>query len=59
MSPLRTVYGRGGFNDSDIMASNQPDWGREVKDFRETAVAASVADEEDTLSYFAKLAEEE
>ena len=52
--------GRGGFNDSDIMASNQPDWGREVKDFRETAVAASpVADEEDTLSYFAKLAEEE
>lgn len=52
--------GRGNFNAPDIMASNQPDWGREVKDFRETAVAASpVADEEDTLSYFAKLAEEE
>ena len=43
-----------------MMTSNQPDWGAEVKDFREKAVAASpVADEEDTLSYFAKLAEED
>ena len=56
--------GRGSFNSPDItghhrdtmMTSNQPDWGAEVKDFREKAVAASpVADEEDTLSYFAKL----
>ena len=60
--------GRGSFNSPDItghhrdtmMTSNQPDWGAEVKDFREKAVAASpVADEEDTLSYFAKLAEED
>ena len=52
--------GRGYFNSPDIMASNQPDWGAEVKDFREKAVASSpVQDEDDTLSYFAKLAEEE
>ena len=52
--------GRGSFNSPDIMASNQPDWGAEVKDFREKAVASSpVQDEDDTLSYFAKLAEEE
>ena len=35
-------------------------WGQEVFDFREKAVAASpVEDEDDTLSYFAKLAEED
>ncbi|AYR01963.1 single stranded DNA-binding protein [Synechococcus phage S-E7] len=52
--------GRGSFNSPDIMASNQPDWGAEVKDFREKAVASSpVQDEDDTLSYFAKLAEED
>ena len=52
--------GRGSFNDPDITPSNQPDWGAEVKDFREKAVAASpVEDEDDTLSYFAKLAEED
>ena len=52
--------GRGSFNSPDITPSNQPDWGAEVKDFREKAVAASpVEDEDDTLSYFAKLAEED
>jgi hypothetical protein len=50
--------GRGSFNAPDI--TGQPDWGAEVKDFREKAVAASpVEDEDDTLSYFAKLAEED
>ena len=35
-------------------------WGKEVSDFREKAVAASpVNDSEDTLSYFAQLAEED
>ena len=35
-------------------------WGKEVSDFREKAVAASpVSDSEDTLSYFAQLAEED
>ena len=48
------------FNSPDIMASNQPDWGREVSDFREKAVAAaSVDDAEDTLSMFARLAEDD
>jgi hypothetical protein len=48
----------GGFNDSDITPSKS--WGQEVSDFREKAVAASpVEDEDDTLSYFAKLAEED
>jgi hypothetical protein len=50
--------GRGSFNAPDI--TGQPDWGAEVKDFREKAVASSpVEDEDDTLSYFAKLAEED
>ena len=49
----------GGFNDPDITPSSKG-WGQEVSDFREKAVAASpVADEDDTLSYFAKLAEED
>ena len=49
----------GGFNDSDITPSNKG-WGQEVSDFREKAVASSpVEDEDDTLSYFAKLAEED
>ena len=48
----------GGFNDRDITPSKS--WGQEVSDFREKAVASSpVQDEDDTLSYFAKLAEEE
>ena len=35
-------------------------WGKEVSDFREKAVAASpVSDSEDTLSYLAQLAEED
>ena len=52
--------GRGSFNAPDITPSNQPDWGAEVKDFRQKAVASSpVEDEDDTLSYFAKLAEED
>ena len=49
----------GGFNSPDITPSNKG-WGQEVSDFREKAVAASpVEDEDDTLSYFAKLAEED
>ena len=37
-----------------------PSWGTEVNDFREKAVASSPVDtEEDALSYFSKLAEEE
>ena len=48
----------GGFNDPDITPSKS--WGQEVSDFREKAVASSpVQDEDDTLSYFAKLAEED
>lgn len=48
----------GGFNDPDITAGKS--WGQEVSDFREKAVASSpVQDEDDTLSYFAKLAEED
>ena len=48
----------GGFNDSDITPSNKG-WGQEVSDFREKAVASTpLQDEDDTLSYFAKLAEE-
>ena len=48
----------GGFNDSDITPSKS--WGQEVSDFRQKAVASSpVEDEEDQLSYFAKLAEED
>jgi hypothetical protein len=51
--------GRGGFNSPDI-TPNQPDWAAEVKDFREKAVASPpVEDEEDGMSYFARLAEEE
>ncbi len=39
--------------------SEGKNWGKEVSDFREKAVAASpLEDEEDTMSYFAKLAEE-
>ena len=35
-------------------------WGQEVSDFREKAVASSpVQDEEDTLSYFSRIAEED
>ena len=48
----------GGFNDSDITPSKS--WGEEVSNFREKAVASTPAnDEEDALSYFAKLAEED
>jgi len=49
------------FNSPDIMASNQPDWGTEVSNFRAKAVAASPVDDDDevTLSMFARLAEEE
>ena len=51
--------GRGGLNSPDI-TPNQPDWAAEVKDFREKAVASPpVEDEEDGMSYFARLAEEE
>ena len=40
--------------------NTNPSWGTEVNDFREKAVASSPVDtEEDALSYFSKLAEEE
>ena len=53
--------GRGDFNAADITVSpSKPSWGEEVSNFREKAVAASpVDDEEDAMSYFAKLAEED
>ena len=50
----------GGFNDPDITPSNKPEWAQEISDFRQKAVASSpVEDEDDALSYFAKLAEED
>ena len=48
--------------DEEVFAKPMPSesWGKEVSDFREKAVAASpVEDEEDTMSYFARLAEED
>ncbi|AFD02617.1 ssDNA binding protein [Synechococcus phage S-MbCM6] len=49
----------GGFNDPDITPGKS--WGDEVSDFRQKAVASSpIADEEDdALSFFQKLAEED
>ena len=44
----------------DLSEGKTPSWGAEVSNFREKAVASSpVEDEEDALSYFSKLAEEE
>jgi len=44
----------------DLSEGKSPSWGSEVSNFREKAVASSpVEDEEDALSYFSKLAEEE
>ena len=44
----------------DLSEGRGNNWGKEVSDFREKAVAASpIEDEEDTMSYFAKLAEED
>ena len=44
----------------DLSEGKSPSWGAEVSNFREKAVASSpVEDEEDALSYFSKLAEEE
>ena len=53
--------GRGSFNDADIMASNKPEWGQEVSEFRQKVAASPVSssDDDDTLSYFARLAEED
>jgi hypothetical protein len=51
--------GRGNFNSPDIMASNQPDWAAELKDTAKAVASSPVQDEDDTLSYFARLAEEE
>ena len=48
--------------EEEVFAKPMPSesWGKEVSDFREKAVAASpVDDEEDTMSYFARLAEED
>ena len=47
-----------GFNAPDITPSKS--WGEEVSNFREKAVASSpVEDEDDAMSYFARLAEED
>jgi len=49
-------------DEEEVFAKPEPveNWGKEVSDFRQKAVAASpVADEDDTLSYFAKLAEDD
>ena len=49
-------------DEEEVFAKPEPveNWGKEVSDFRQKAVASSpVADEDDTLSYFAKLAEED
>jgi hypothetical protein len=63
---LNLVLGKTGsapvFNEEEeeVFAKPMPSesWGKEVSDFREKAVAASpVEDEEDTMSYFARLAE--
>ena len=44
----------------DLSEGKNGSWGQEVSDFREKAVASSpVQDEEDTLSYFSRLAEED
>ena len=44
----------------DLSEGKGGSWGQEVSDFREKAVASSpVQDEEDTLSYFSRLAEED
>ena len=44
----------------DLSEGKNNSWGQEVTDFREKAVASSpVQDEEDTLSYFSRLAEED
>ena len=51
--------GRGSFNSPDIMASNQPDWAAELKDTAKAVASSPVQDEDDTLSYFARLAEED
>ena len=48
--------------EEEVVAKPMPSesWGKEVSDFREKAVASSpVDDEEDAMSYFAKLAEED
>jgi len=49
----------GGFNDADITPSKN--WGEEVSNFREKAVASSPTtdDADDAMSYFAQLAEED
>ncbi|AOO15708.1 single strand DNA binding protein [Cyanophage S-RIM12 isolate RW_01_0310] len=49
-------------DEEEVFAKPEPveNWGKEVSDFRQKAVASSpVADEDDTLSYFAKLAEDD
>ena len=48
--------------EEEVIAKPMPSesWGREVSDFREKAVASSpVEDEDDAMSYFARLAEED
>ena len=62
---LNLVLGKGSRPAPVVVDESQEEvtpqnWGKEVSEFREKAVAASPLDnEEDTLSYFAKLAEED
>jgi len=59
-APSRPVFNE---EEEEVVAKPMPSesWGREVSDFREKAVAASPVadDEDDALSYFARLAEED
>ena len=62
---LSTVLGGAPTRTAPVVDESQEEvrpanWGKEVSDFREKAVASSpVNAEEDTLSYFASLAEED
>ena len=53
--------GRGNFNSPDITGSNSPAWTEDVDTFAKAKASApaGVAEEDDALSYFAKLAEED
>ena len=58
-APARPTFNE---EEEEVVAKPMPSesWGREVSEFRDKAVASSpVEDEDDAMSYFAKLAEEE
>ena len=47
-------------SEEEVLPTPSTNWGAEVSNFREKAVASTPVDtEEDALSYFSKLAEEE